>query len=85
MAVEDGHFERCMYCFCIFTDTADCGPLPNPDNGMVTFGRTTLGSTANYSCSAGFVLMGLSSRMCEVDGSWSGEIPVCERECYSYT
>ena len=64
-----------------YCTVVDCGPLSNPDNGLVIFGTTTLGSLANYSCNTGFALMGLSSRMCGVDGSWSGEIPVCEREC----
>ena len=59
----------------------DCGPLSNPDNGLVIFRRTTLGSVANYSCNAGYVLMGIPFRICGVDGSWSGETPVCEREC----
>ena len=58
----------------------DCGTLSNPLNGNVTFTTTTVGSGANYSCDAGFVLMGLSSRVCVVNGSWSGEAPVCRGE-----
>ena len=56
----------------------DCGHLLNPENGQVTFIGTTLGSVANYSCNAGFILMGLPTRACGVDGSWSGEAPLCE-------
>ena len=58
----------------------DCGLLTSPENGLVTVSGTTLGSTAYYSCNAGFTLMGLSSRMCGVDGYWSGEAPVCRSE-----
>ena len=58
----------------------DCGLLLNPVNGEVTSTKTTIGSVANYSCGAGFVLMGPSSRICGMDGSWSREIPVCKGE-----
>ena len=49
-------------------------------NGKVTFTKTTIGSVANYSCDSGFVLTGLPSRICGMDGSWSGEVPVCKGE-----
>ena len=58
----------------------DCGPLLNPVNGTISLMRTTIGSVANYSCDSGFLLMGLSSRICEVNQSWSGDAPVCEGE-----
>ena len=56
----------------------DCGRLSSPENGAVTFRSTTFGSRADYSCNDGFLLLGLSSRMCMENGSWSGEAPVCE-------
>ena len=58
----------------------DCGLLLNPVNGKVTSTKTTIGSVANYSCDSGFVLTGFSSRICEVNASWSGNAPVCEGE-----
>ena len=65
----------------MYVTAIDCGRLSSPENGLVTFRRTTLGSLANYSCNTGFVLIGLQVRICGVGGSWSGEAPVCEREC----
>ena len=65
-----------IFCTTYFT-AIDCGSLSHPENGLVTFVSTTLGSRADYSCNTGFVLMGISFRMCELDGSWSGEAPEC--------
>ena len=54
----------------------DCEPLTFPENGYVTVS----GSVASYYCNGIFVLRGPSSRVCGVNGSWSGEAPVCESE-----
>ena len=35
------------------------------------------GSVATYFCDAGFELVGNSIRICEEDGNWSGEAPIC--------
>lgn len=59
----------------------DCGALMAPTNGMVTAPTTTLGSTATYSCSSGFVLMGGRTRTCQADGAWSGSAPTCGMGC----
>ena len=59
----------------------DCGPLSDPENGGVSLRGTTFGSGALYFCNTGFTLTGPSSRLCMANGSWSGEAPVCEREC----
>lgn len=55
----------------------DCGPLKNPDNGLVTFTYTTVGSTALYSCSLGYNLVGDSVRTCLASGEWSSVAPQC--------
>ncbi len=55
----------------------NCGPLNHPVNGFVSFTGTTFGLTATYTCDTGFELIGFSSRVCEIIGSWSGEEPVC--------
>jgi CUB/sushi domain-containing protein len=42
----------------------------------------TVGSTATYTCNDNYQLMGASTRMCQPDGTWSGEEPMCiEIEC----
>jgi len=55
----------------------DCGFLNDPLYGIVRLSRITVGSTAKYSCSVGFVLVGEVSRTCQLDGRWSGEAPTC--------
>jgi len=40
----------------------------DPTNGQVSFGATTFQSRANYSCSAGYILMGNMTRSCQADG-----------------
>ena len=57
-----------------------CPQLQNPGNGSVTLSMDTLEmSTATYSCNFGFVqIAGNASRTCQVDGSWSGDAPICQ-------
>ncbi len=56
----------------------DCGSLQNPVNGVVTVTETTLGSTANYSCSgSNYRLVGAAVRTCQADGLWGGSAPEC--------
>ena len=55
-----------------------CDDLPDPTNGQVELSGDTPGSTAQYTCNSGFVLIGDKTRMCQDDGDWSGEAPVCE-------
>ena len=57
---------------------ADCGDLDDIDNGEVSFNATTEGSTATYSCDAGYELNGDTTRTCLADGTWSGTEPQCQ-------
>lgn len=58
----------------------DCGPLPNIPNGEVNISPDTqFGSTAQYSCNSGFVLVGKAQRFCQANGQWSGQAPTCIR------
>ena len=41
---------------------------------------TLFGSMANYSCDSGYRVIGISTRMCGADGTWSGEEPSCQLE-----
>ena len=61
----------------------DCGTLTNPANSQVSYtGRTTYGQTANYSCDAGYSLVGNSTRTCQ--GVWSGSAPTCQGVLLSF-
>ncbi len=56
----------------------DCGALSNPDNGTVdTSSGTTFMNTATYTCTAGYSLVGVSSRTCAADGDWTTAAPTC--------
>ena len=59
------------------TAVVDCGALIGPANGSVIFPSTTLGSTATYVCSAGFNMVGGSTRTCQAEGTWGGAAPTC--------
>ena len=52
---------------------------PN-SNGQIDQPVTTLGATAIYTCNTGFVLSGMSNRVCTESGGWSDEAPVCDRK-----
>ena len=67
----------------------DCGPLTNPDNGQVdTPQGTTFNQVATYSCNNGYLLVGNMTRVCQVDGRWSGTDPFCRNRkfynCLTY-
>lgn len=55
-----------------------CPKLSNPENGSVRITGLTVGSTARYQCSNGFLLDGQSTRHCLPSGHWSGEAPTCK-------
>ena len=47
-------------------------PLPaEPANGIRTPSGNTIGSTVNYSCNAGYKLIGPSVVTCMANGKWS--------------
>lgn len=62
----------------------DCGTLPNPANGRVILGTTTVGSIAVYECNRGFGLLGTSTRTCQANGQWSDQAPTCERKHWTH-
>ena len=50
----------------------------SPDNGAVDVSEgSLLGAMATYSCDPSFTLIGMSSRVCQEDETWSGEDPTC--------
>ena len=60
-----------------------CSELPDIDNGMVEWTGLSPGDIATYTCIDGFILVGVSTRNCGSDGTWSGEEPTCERKLLS--
>ena len=55
-----------------------CGLLVASENGSILVDTTTVGAMATYACDASFTLIGMESRECLVNGSWSGAAPTCE-------
>ena len=54
----------------------NCRTLSPPANGQVTQTGTEFESTAEYSCDAGFRLIGNDTIVCQADGTWS-DPPTC--------
>ncbi len=63
----------------ILSTAVDCGDLDDPAYGDVDFTTTTFRSKATYSCNEGFFLVGVKTRVCQSNGKWSGDAPVCKR------
>ncbi|KAL5960825.1 Protein lev-9 [Taenia solium] len=61
--------------------------IPNkPENGNVFLRDTRVGATADYTCDAGFTVMGPRKRHCLATLKWSGPEPVCTNQtdyCFS--
>ncbi|CAI5776335.1 P-selectin-like isoform X1 [Podarcis lilfordi] len=59
-----------------------CPGLPKPDNGHLNcthpFGHFAYGSSCNFSCSAGFQLLGLEMLDCTAQGRWTEQLPQCQ-------
>ena len=56
-----------------------CPRLEPPNDGSVLYSDRIVGSEAQYSCNEGFSLVGDASVICQSDGTWSGEEPICQR------
>ena len=73
-AIQKGYF--CNH------SALDCGPLGDPENGMVSVSTTTYKSVATYSCNTGYTLRGNVSQTCLDTGLWSDSQPYCTGEIY---
>ena len=56
----------------------DCGNPGKPSNGIVIGSIFTFGATVEYECINAFVLVGVKTRTCQDDGTWSGDRPSCK-------
>ena len=56
-----------------------CPNLSAPAHGSVDYiSGVDVGSQAIYSCEQGYSLVGISTRVCQSDGTWSGQPPLCQ-------
>ena len=61
-----------------------CETPSQPSNSHVAFTNTTINSTAEYSCTVGYQLIGNSTRVCQSDGKWSGSVPFCQSKWHPW-
>ena len=63
-----------------------CPELSVPQNGNIEYDNTPseYNSEAVYSCTNGFTVDGDAMRVCQSDGTWSGNSAICQRE-YIYS
>ncbi|XP_062818489.1 CUB and sushi domain-containing protein 2 isoform X3 [Anolis carolinensis] len=54
-----------------------CGHPGSPPHAQISGDVYTVGSVVRYSCLQGRSLIGNSTRMCQLDGRWSGSLPHC--------
>ena len=66
-----------------FVFSGDCPDLSAPANGSVSMSGIIVGSTATYSCNAGFTLVGDTVRTCE-DDMWTGTEPNCQCKLFQF-
>jgi CUB/sushi domain-containing protein len=62
-----------------YCQIVDCGNLNLLTNGNILFtnGTTTYGSYVEIFCNTGYQLTGSKHRLCQANGSWSGQLPSC--------
>lgn len=60
----------------------ECPELQQPPLGTVVMSGRTFGSRASYTCTHGYHVVGLQSRLCQAFGHWSGTEPACKQNIY---
>ena len=67
-----------VYTFSHYSNyAAHCKDLTDPKNGLVTVAGNSVGDTATYTCSDGYVLVGETMLACQMGGDWSNKPPFC--------
>lgn len=57
-----------------------CGHPGSPPHAQISGDKYTVGSVVRYSCLGKRTLVGNATRMCQLDGRWSGSLPHCSGE-----
>ncbi|XP_029047436.1 E-selectin isoform X3 [Osmia bicornis bicornis] len=55
-----------------------CGSPEKSENTTIIGSKRTIGSTVEYVCPDGHMLIGSKNRTCELNGFWSGDAPTCK-------
>ncbi|KAG7158260.1 Sushi, von Willebrand factor type A, EGF and pentraxin domain-containing protein 1-like 3 [Homarus americanus] len=59
-------------------EPVNCFEPEIPAFGKITAKHFSFSSVANYSCMYGYMLIGNPSVKCDVDGTWKGDLPICQ-------
>ncbi|XP_072466207.1 CUB and sushi domain-containing protein 2 isoform X2 [Notamacropus eugenii] len=69
----DGTWDRSLpQCLLV-----SCGHPGSPPHSQISGDSYTVGSVVRYSCMGKRTLIGNATRMCQLDGHWSGSLPHC--------
>lgn len=49
---------------------------------VIKFSDDSVGSSVEYSCEQGYELQGLTTRICQANGLWSGDASTCARKSH---
>jgi len=63
-----------------FAEPPTCGSPEKSENTTIVGSKRTIGSTIEYVCPDGYMLVGSKSRMCAASGFWNGDVPTCKCE-----
>ena len=75
--------QNVLFFALFFLPASQCsslGPLANGENTLVTGSGTNFGTVVNYTCDAGYDLVGFRYSACQTDGTWSHTAPSCHRK-----
>lgn len=64
---------RCL----LFLPVVSCGHPGSPPHSQMSGDNYTVGAVVRYSCTGKRTLVGNSTRMCGLDGHWTGSLPHC--------
>ncbi|CAH2220992.1 Hypothetical predicted protein [Pelobates cultripes] len=61
-----------------FCQLRKCSSPPDILHGTSEYEDVTFGSIVTYKCDEGYRFINKNTRECQADGTWSGELPICE-------
>lgn len=64
---------RCL----LFLAVVSCGHPGSPPHSQMSGDNYTVGAVVHYSCTGKRTLVGNATRMCGLDGHWTGSLPHC--------
>lgn len=63
--------------YVLFPTVVSCGHPGSPPHSQMSGDNYTVGAVVRYSCTGKRTLVGNATRMCGLDGHWTGSLPHC--------